>query len=111
MDLPCALKRRSALLHLLAAVTTASVLCLHLAALAQVAQPAAASTGNATSNSNSNDPRIASLLDSLGHVRAPTSAAISPDGNVVAWAVRGEHGSELHLTGIAPAGPAQNAAQ
>ena len=111
MDFPCALKRRSALRSLLAAVTTASVLCLHLAALAQVAQPAAASTGSATSNSNSNDPRIASLLDSLGHVRAPTSAAISPDGNVVAWAVRGEHGSELHLTGIAPLGPAQNAAQ
>jgi dipeptidyl aminopeptidase/acylaminoacyl peptidase len=100
MDVP---KRRSLLRLFLAAVT--AVLCLHLAAIAQVAQPAPASTASAA------DPRIASLLDSLGHVHAPTSAAISPDGNVVAWAVRGEHGSELHLTRIAPAGSAQNSAQ
>ena len=95
------LKRRSSFRLLLA---VAAVLCVHLAVYAQVAQPAPASTASAT------DPRIASLLDSLGRVHAPTSAAISPDGNSVAWAFNGERGSELHLTRIAPAGPSQPAA-
>ena len=95
MDVP---SRRPSFRLLLLAV--AAVLCLHLAVYAQVAQPAPASNASAA------DPRIASLLDSLGRVHAPTSAAISPDGNVVAWAVRGERGSELHLTRIAPAGSA-----
>jgi dipeptidyl aminopeptidase/acylaminoacyl peptidase len=72
-----------------------AVLCLHGAALAQTAASPAGAPSNA---------RIASLLESLGKVRTPTSAAISPDGNYVAWAVRGEHGSELHLTGIAEDG-------
>ena len=91
MDVP---SRRPFLQNLLA---VAAVLCLHLAA---VAQQAPASTGNTS------DPRLASLLDSLDRVRTPTSAAISPDGNTVAWAFNGEHGSELHLTRIAPAGSA-----
>jgi dipeptidyl aminopeptidase/acylaminoacyl peptidase len=82
----------------LAAVT--AVLCLHLAAIAQVAQPAPASTANPA------DPRLASLLDSLDRVRTPTYAAISPDGNTVAWTFHADHGSELHLTRIAPAGSA-----
>jgi len=91
MDVP---SRRPFLQNLLA---VAAVLCLHLAA---VAQQAPASTGNTS------DPRLASLLDSLDRVRTPTFAAISPDGNTVAWAFNGEHGSELHLTRIAPAGSA-----
>ena len=94
------LKRRSSFRLFLAAVT--AVFCLHLAA---TAQPAPASNASAT------DPRIAALLDSLGRVRTPTSAAISPDGNTVAWTFHTEHGSELHLTRIAPAGSAQNSAQ
>ena len=97
------LKRRSSFRLFLAAA--AALLCLHLAALAQAAQPAPASTANAT------DPRIASLLDSLDRVRTPTFAAISPDGNTVAWTFHTEHGSEMHLTRIAPAGPSQPAAQ
>src|SRR5208283_1770753 len=94
MDVP---SRRPSFRLLLA---VAAVLCLHLAALAQVAQPAPASNASAA------DPRIASLLDSLDRVRTPTSAAISPDGNTVAWAFNGERGSALHLTRIAPAGSA-----
>jgi len=97
------LKRRPSFRHFLAAVT--AVLCLHLAASAQVAQPAPASTANAT------DPRLASLLDSLDRVRTPTFAAISPDGNTVAWTLHTDHGSELHLTSIAPAGSTAPAAQ
>ena len=100
MDL---LKLRSSFRLFLAAVT--AVLCLHLAASAQVAQPAPASTANPS------DPRIAALLDSLDRVRTPTFAAISPDGNTVAWTLHTERGSELHLTRIAPAEPSQPAAQ
>jgi len=92
------LKRRPSFRLFLA--TAAAVLCLHLVTSAQIAQPAPASTGNTS------DLRIAALLDSLGRVRTPTFAAISPDGNTVAWAFNGERGSELHLTRIAPAGSA-----
>ena len=51
-----------------------------------------------------NDARIASLLDDLDRVRTPTSVSISPDGATIAWAFNGANGSELHLTGLAPAG-------
>jgi len=70
------------------------LLCLPPAAFPQTPQAAA---GRAP------DPRIAPLLDDLGRVRTPTSVAISPDGNYLAWAVSGAHGSELHLTPIAAA--------
>ena len=53
--------------------------------------------------------RIAQLVDELGQVRTPVTAAISPDGNYVAWTVDGKQGSELHLTGLAAA-PPQDAA-
>ena len=87
------LKRRSSFRLFLAAA--AALLCLHFTA---VAQPAPASAANPA------DPRLASLLDSLDRVRTPTFAAISPDGNTVAWTLHTDHGSELHLTPIAPAG-------
>jgi len=47
------------------------------------------------------DTRIVALLDSLAQVHAPNSVSISPDGDTVAWAYDGGHGSELHLTRIA----------
>lgn len=56
------------------------------------------------------DNHIASLLDSLHKVRSPATAAISPDGNYVAWTVEGSSGWELHLTGIAPPSAIQDAA-
>jgi dipeptidyl aminopeptidase/acylaminoacyl peptidase len=56
------------------------------------------------------DSRISSLIQILGRVRMPISAAISPDGTNLAWVVNGPRGSELHLTGIAPAGSAQDGA-
>ena len=68
--------------------------------------PRSRCTTSSSLNRQHSDPRLASLLDSLDRVRTPTSAAISPDGNTVAWAFNGEHGSELHLTRIAPAGSA-----
>src|SRR5271166_3814426 len=74
----------------------AALLWLRSAAFAQAA-PAAA------------DSRIPALLADLGKVRTPNTAAISPDGTFVAWSVSGPRGSELHLTGIAPEGSAQDA--
>ena len=56
------------------------------------------------------DPRITSLLASLQKTRTPTSAAISPDGHYVAWTLAGRGGAQLHLTGLAPAGAAQDGA-
>jgi dipeptidyl aminopeptidase/acylaminoacyl peptidase len=64
----------------------------------------AATSSQTTPSASSEDARIASLLDSLNQVRAPTSAAISPDGRTVAWAVARPRGSELHLASIAPEG-------
>src|SRR5438874_6298647 len=54
--------------------------------------------------------RITPLLDTLRRVRTPETAAISPDGNYVAWTVEGASGWELHLTGIAPPDAVQDAA-
>jgi dipeptidyl aminopeptidase/acylaminoacyl peptidase len=60
---------------------------------------------------STSDARISALIESLGRVHTPVSAAISPDGNLVAWAVNGAHGSELHLTSLAPAESSQDAAR
>ncbi|HEX9198170.1 MAG TPA: S9 family peptidase [Acidobacteriaceae bacterium] len=87
--------RHAALRRILALLT-----CLPTAAVAQATSPAPPKA----------DSRISSLLHTLGQVRTPVSVAISPDGNNVAWTVRGTQGSELHLTGIAPAGSAQDGA-
>ncbi len=61
--------------------------------------------------SSSSDARISALLESLGRVRTPVSAAISPDGSLVAWAVNGPRGSELHLTSLDMAGSSQDASR
>src|SRR5258706_10016839 len=50
--------------------------------------------------------RVGALLETLGKTRTPTMSAISPDGTNVAWTV----GKELHLTGLAPEGAAQDGA-
>ncbi|MEI9978052.1 MAG: S9 family peptidase [Edaphobacter sp.] len=47
------------------------------------------------------DTRIASLIESLGKTKTPSSAAISPDGTAVAWAVRIGGVSQIHLTDVA----------
>jgi dipeptidyl aminopeptidase/acylaminoacyl peptidase len=56
------------------------------------------------------DARVGALLQALGKTRVPNAAAISPDGSYVAWAVRIGGSSELHLTGLAPEGSAQDGA-
>ena len=47
------------------------------------------------------DSRIEGLMDQLGRTRYPTTAAISPDGNYVAWSLMTANGAELHLTRLA----------
>jgi dipeptidyl aminopeptidase/acylaminoacyl peptidase len=54
-----------------------------------------------TTFSTSKDARIGSLIETLGKTRTPSSAAISPDGATVAWAVRTGEGSQIHLTDVA----------
>lgn len=75
-----------------------------LLAAAALIGSAASSSGQAGAPSAPVDSRIPALLEELGRVRAPVTAAISPDGNTVAWTVNGHAGSELHLTGLAPSG-------
>src|SRR5580698_2999524 len=62
------------------------------------------SSAVATASASTNDARISALIETLGKARTPNSVELSPDGSLVAWTVRGAHGSELHLTGITPAG-------
>jgi dipeptidyl aminopeptidase/acylaminoacyl peptidase len=72
---------------------------------AQSGNPAPSSTEAAARTAA--DSKIASLMETLGQVRTPTSVAISPDGRSIAWALNGAQGSELHLTSLAPAGAVQ----
>ncbi len=57
-----------------------------------------------------NDARVGNLLEMLGKARTPQTAAISPNGQYVAWTVSGRGGEELHVTGLAPEGAAQDGA-
>jgi dipeptidyl aminopeptidase/acylaminoacyl peptidase len=54
-----------------------------------------------TTSSATPDARIGALIETLGKTRTPSSAAISPDGTTVAWAIRTREGSQIHLTDIA----------
>jgi dipeptidyl aminopeptidase/acylaminoacyl peptidase len=54
--------------------------------------------------------RVGALLEELGSTRTPNAAAISPDGGYVAWTMRNGRESELHLTGLASEGSAQDGA-
>jgi dipeptidyl aminopeptidase/acylaminoacyl peptidase len=60
-----------------------------------------------TTSSSGKDARIGVLIETLGKTKTPGSAAISPDGTTVAWAVRGREGSEIHLTDVANPDPAK----
>ena len=60
-----------------------------------------------TGASTSKDPRIGALIETLGKTKTPSSAAISPDGMTVAWAVRARGGSQIHLTDVVNPDPAK----
>jgi hypothetical protein len=80
-----------------------------LAATPVLSGQTATTAAPVAANSGTIDARINALIATLGKARTPSSAALSPDGNYVAWTVGGPHGSELHLTGIAPVGPQDGA--
>ena len=54
-----------------------------------------------TTASPAKDPRIGALIETLSKTKTPSSAAISPDGRTVAWAVRSRERSQIHLTDVA----------
>jgi dipeptidyl aminopeptidase/acylaminoacyl peptidase len=60
-----------------------------------------------TTSSTTKDARIGALIETLGKTKTPTSAAISPDGTTVAWAVRSREGSQIHLTDVSNPDPAK----
>ena len=43
------------------------------------------------------DPRLAEIHARMGHVTAPGMVAISPDGTLIAYTLRGKEGSAIHL--------------
>ncbi len=51
--------------------------------------------------------RVGTLIETLGKTKTPSSAAISPDGTTVAWAVRTREGSQIHLTDVLNPDPAK----
>jgi dipeptidyl aminopeptidase/acylaminoacyl peptidase len=59
-----------------------------------------------TATPTAKDTRIASLIEALGKTKTPSSAAISPDGATVAWAVRANGSSQIHLGDVANPNPA-----
>src|SRR6266700_2967886 len=60
-----------------------------------------------TTSSTTKDARIGALIETLGRTKTPSSAAISPDGSTVAWAVRSREGSQIHLTDVSNPDPAK----
>ena len=74
------------------------------ATLLALAAPSLVSAQSTPSN------RIGEIVTQLGKTRQPMEAAIAPDGNFVAWTLHNDALTELHLTGIAPSGAAQDGA-
>jgi dipeptidyl aminopeptidase/acylaminoacyl peptidase len=70
-----------------------------------IATPAPAETDATTSIPK--DPRIGSLIETLGQTRSPTAVAISPDGTTVAWSVRTHEGTQIHLSDVTNPDPAK----
>ncbi|WP_158794599.1 S9 family peptidase [Granulicella sp. L60] len=60
-----------------------------------------AQTGATGAATAPKDARVGTLIEALGKTKTPSSAAISPDGTTVAWAVRTHEGSQIHLTDVA----------
>ena len=55
------------------------------------------------------DPRLAAIHSAQGgRLRAPSGVAISPDAALVAWAIGGRGGLELHVTDLANPDPAKD---
>jgi dipeptidyl aminopeptidase/acylaminoacyl peptidase len=75
--------------------------CTALITLAAISAPAETPTGTPR------DARVGTLIEALGKTKTPSSAAISPDGTTVAWAVRTGESSQIHLSDVANPDPAK----
>jgi dipeptidyl aminopeptidase/acylaminoacyl peptidase len=60
----------------------------------------------AQSTPTANNAGIGTLIEALSKTRTPSSAAISPDGTTVAWAVRAGGVGQIHLSDVANPDPA-----
>jgi len=88
-------------------VRTRSLLFIFCASTAVLTFGTAPAGHAQTSTGTPKDPRIGALIETLGKTKTPSSAAISPDGTTVAWAVRTRGGSQIHLTDVANPDPAK----
>jgi dipeptidyl aminopeptidase/acylaminoacyl peptidase len=89
--------RARSLTFAVSAFTVALSLGVAVGGHAQTSAAAPAATASAAPK----DARIGALIETLGKTRTPSSAAISPDGTTVAWAVRSKGGSQIHLSDAA----------
>src|ERR1700733_1172712 len=76
-----------------------------LTALSTFGLASAARAESDASTTTPRDPRIGSLIETLGQTKTPTAVAISPDGATVAWSVRTHEGTQIHLSDVANPDP------
>ena len=94
---------------LTAAASRVAAVCVPL--LLSPLLPLSAQQQAAPTASPGQSDHIRSILDSLRQVRTPQTAAISPDGSLVAWTVQSSSGYELHLSAVAAPGALQSPAE
>src|SRR5271156_3432351 len=75
--------------------------CLVLAAVAFAGGATVALAKNASDSTKPLDPRIAAVLSELEKTRTIHQAALSPDGQMIAWAVDADMGIEIQVAPIA----------
>jgi dipeptidyl aminopeptidase/acylaminoacyl peptidase len=75
--------------------------CLGLAAAALAAGPTALVGQSAAGSSKAVDPRIANVISELERTRTIHEAALSPDGQQIAWVVDGNGGTEIQVASTA----------
>jgi dipeptidyl aminopeptidase/acylaminoacyl peptidase len=75
--------------------------CLGLAAAALAAGPTALVGQSAAGSSKAVDPRIANVISELERTRTIHEAALSPDGQQIAWVVDGDGGTEIQVASTA----------
>src|ERR1700691_2819360 len=75
--------------------------CLGLAAMALGCGATTLPAQNASSSSKAVDPRIANVISELEKTRNLHQAALSPDGQQIAWVVDADGGTEIQTASTA----------
>src|SRR3984885_11903347 len=78
-----------------------------LTALSTFGLASAARAESDASTTTPRDPRIGSLIETLGQTKTPSAVAISPDGESVAWSVRSHGSTQIHLSDALNPDPAK----